>query len=415
MQLSRGVEVGSGANQRSLVAYAGARLLDAAALTILALDMAEITNLAGGMNGALLTGVVLAACPIVSAMVVPTVPRVATRFGVRRTLAIAVTATVAANALAVLGLFLGLPALQIVVCLAVVLGVMEAFFYVLGPIVNRAYFGIEMAQAYSRSRVLVVLGFAAAGLFAGVVIRPESPGYGIFAAALLTSPLAIVLWFAQPRQEPTRSEGVGMPLSAQIMLVRTNARLRGTLIIAVAAALFVYPVATLIIPITDSLHEVAAITGAGVLLASQALGALATPKLIQWWTKPPNGSNLQAAITGTFVVGVALILFAVANIALTSSVELAVWSVIGFVFGAGVGVCSSSGIGAAVDSVNESQSVIAVGSRGFVVLIFLPVGLIVWGILLNFTSIGATLTVAATGLIAAALILRRTSQSVAVA
>ncbi len=393
----------------SLTAYAAARLLDAAGLTILALDMAEITNLAGGDNGALLTGAVLACCPLVSALFVLIVPRVASRWGVRRTLALAVTAAVSSNALAVVGLFLGLPALPIVIVLAVTLGVWEAFFYSLGPIVARSYFGIEMAQAYSRTRILVVLGFALAGFSAGWVIHAESPGYGIAAAVVLTTPLAIVLWCAKPAQEPTREDGIGMSPSAQLALVRTNERLRNALIVAVAAALFIYPMATLIIPITNSLHEVSVITGAGALLASQALGSLAAPGLIRRWTTPPQGSNLQAAIKGTFMVGGALILFALANLALSSTVELAVWGIVGLVFGAGLGVASSAGVGAVTDSVSAGQAVEAVGSRGFVVLIALPVGLVAWGGLLSFTSIEVALAVAAAGLMAIAVALLRRS------
>lgn len=249
----------------------------------------------------------------------------------------------------------------LLVCLAVVLGVSEAVLYALGPIVNRAYFGIEMAQAVSRTRILVVSGFAVAGLGAGLIVRAESPGYGIFAAALLTTPLAVVLRFVTPRQEPSRPNGVKMRLSAHVALVRSNSTFRGALVIAAVTALFIAPVTTMIIPIADSLHQISVVTGAGALIASQAIGSLAAPKLIQLWTVPPRGSNLRAATIGTLVVGVTLILFAIANFALSGSVELLVWVLVSFAFGAGLGVCSSSGIGAVVDSVSPSQSVEAVG------------------------------------------------------
>jgi len=51
----------------------------------------------------------------------------------------------------------------------------------------------------------------------------------------------------------------------------------------------------------------------------------------------------------------------------------------------------------------------AVGSRGFVVLIALPVGLVAWGGLLSFTSIEVALAVAAAGLMAIAVALLRRS------
>ena len=172
---------------------------------------------------------------------------------------------------------------------------------------------------------------------------------------------------------------------------------------AVAMTLLVIPLITMIVPILNDLDHAPLPSGAGLMLAGVAAGRLLVPyltkRLLQ--RRQELASALSAAI---WAAGFMIMLAASALIPL-SNFDLAVWTIIGFGFGASRFTVRPLIIAAAAKSGEKRDEIVNIVTVTTIGTFVSPVGVLLWGFMIEYIGALFTVAICAVALIAVVLAL----------
>jgi hypothetical protein len=297
---------------------------------------------------------------------------------------------------------------------AVVFGVCTSVAMLVAPMMNKAYMsGATMSGAYARSSVIKGVAAVIGSLIGGALLTVAPLGWGMIIDGLLFLPLALVVAFRPPADIPADPATRGRPWRDIRDIFVTNRQMRTVAIVACAMVIFVAPMNTLLVPITDDLRQAPLLAAAGVLSASIGLGRCFSAKLVDRLSK--GRTELSASALADVGAGVVLLLFAGTAALLTGPLELLVWIPIGLAYGAFRFAGRALNVGAANEAAAVHHPAQALAALFLVSALVGPVGLMLWGLLIDTTSTTIAVVVAAVGIIALVAVLgyRRSPRPVA--
>ena len=375
------------------------------AMGLLALTTLSAT--AGGQSSrGLTTAILLSIIALTTGGLVPLVPRVCHRFGVRRTYVVAMLMT--ACVWAALGVleFAGLVSVTILYLSGIVLGAVMAATTVLKPLYSRVFLGgAGMSVSYARQSFISGFAWVVGALIGGVLIAQFGPGWPLVVNAVLFLPLAYTVGRSSTGDEPKLEERGHRMKGALRACVRDHPAIRDAMLVGSCAILLVGPMSSMVVPLVDSLESFPE-AGAGLLMAAIGLGRVGTPAVVSRMGRrmtPIAGVMLAEGLSGAL-----LIVLAVSSMVFTGVAEVVVWCMLGAAFGVGRFSGRAFVVGAGLDSVNEDERVVAMTSLILVALLTTPLGLLLWGVLLDVSTPQVTLLVAGVGMLLAIALLRLT-------
>lgn len=374
------------------------------------LGATSATTLAGGeANGGLYTGVFLAVVGLCAGIATPFAPRLAGRFGTGR-LFVCVTLLYALlrGAVGVALLSSGNPLLPLL-CMAPVAGALGGLGLVLTPTLAHAYLGgTSLAHAYAVRSVASGFGASIGAVSAATVIGATQPGWGLIGSALLTAPIALLVLVRHPAggfpAERASAKGGGGPLAH----LSQSRELRRVSVLAAGVAIFVAPMISMVVPITQALRQSPLISGAGIMLAGVALGRLATPAIVSRLHR--GRDDLSASLIAISCTGALMLAIALSNLLFSGRLELVVWAIIGTAVGATRFASRSLTVGAASASLGAGHGVAGVSTMALVAGISVPIGTLAWGLALSVVPPALVLCLGACGIVAVATLLRLTGR-----
>ena len=373
-----------------------------------AMGLLALTNISmaagGGHSGGVTTAVLLSLIALATAGFVPLVPMVCRRFGVRR--------SYVASILVGAGIWAALAALVPagstsfgVVCLSgALLGVVLSAATVLKPLFAQIFLGgASMSVSYARQSLISGVAWVAGALVGGLLIETVGPGWTLLLNAGLSLPLALVLGRTTLTDEPTIQPRGQAGAHSTLSYLRANRGVRVAVLVAASTVVFIGPMTLMVVPLADAFRQ-SPVTGAGLLMASMGLGRICTPTLVGRLNA--RLTSIDGAMIADFAGGVILIVFAACSTVVSGGLELAVWCVIGACFGAARFSARAFTVGAAVDSAAQEHRVEAMSALVLVALLATPVGLLLWGTLLDVSGPQVTLLVVGFGMLLAVALLR---------
>lgn len=356
------------------------------------------TTIAGQLrDGAIYTGCFLALMLLASGLAVPFVPVLTARVGVTRALVIAKTLTAASWFLVGVALLLGAPAFPTLMFAAPLFGTLTAFGGVLQPIATKCYLATsQMSRAYARLSVVTGLAWGFGALAGGLFLNLGSPGWGLVINGILTVPLCLVLRYVRPPVRPAlpaRQPGAVRNIARTL---RANRQLRNTTILGSAVGIFVAPMGSLVVPLSQALRQEPLYRGAGLLMAGMALGQVLSPRLVHRLSRHRNdlGSSAIAALS----VGVVLAVFALCSLLVTRQFELALWMLLSIAYGMTRFASRSLTIGSAAESDSEDRATTSLAVLFFVAGFTAPIGMLIWSVLIGSVSAESALLFGAVGI-----------------
>lgn len=364
------------------------------------------TTLSGGQSrGALYTGFVLAVLALSAGVAIPLTPKIAGKFGIRKTFVI--TELVSAAVWAIVGIVVlavddPLIPLLIGMLFAGTFGGVAA---VLTPGLTHAYLGgTSLAHAYSVRAVASGFGAALGALSAATVISATQPGWGLIGNAVLSVPLGLLVLCRPPTVGFRTVKHDGRGWRAPWRDLARSRQLRRTAGLSAAVAICVVPMISMIVPIAQSLRQSPLIPGAGIVLAGVALGRLATPTIVARLRNGRDdltGSLIAMTATCTFMLALAA-----SSMMLTGRVELVVWAVIAMGIGATRFASRSLTLGAADSSLGPGRGLDGIAAAVMVAALAAPIGTLTWGVALSVMPPWVVLAVSASVMLTIVLVLR---------
>lgn len=352
---------------------------------------------AGGTNGSFFTGLFLAVVLLAAALSAPWAERLAARLGDRLAYAHVLMATT--MAWAVLGLLvISLPAdIALLLVAAPVLGVLAGMGLIQGTVLAPSYLGgMQVAAAVARRSVSAGVAGAIGGIVGGRIIDHTDTGVGILINGLLTLPLALFVYRVKPQAQglaPEKRERHS--LTASWADVRSSWLLRRTVALGVMVALFLAPMVSMMVPITEDLEHDSLATAAGTVLAGIAIGRMIVPLIED--RLAVRRSRLAAALICYGCVAALMVLFAATTWITESSAQLLVWGIIGVGFGAVRYTGRAMTFGVSATALGKGR-----GRAGIVALVAFggltaPIGTLLWGVLIQQFSAVITILFGAAG------------------
>lgn len=365
------------------------------------------TTAAGGTgSGAAYTGAYTAAVMLASAVTVPYAPRLAHRFGTRRTFVWGKAVGAAAWAVAGVCLLLGAPPFGVLLVAAPFLGAPMGATGVVTPLVTRAYVDSpNMSAAYARVSVYSGVAWGLGALGGGYLLSAVPLGWGLLLNGALTLPLVVSTRRTEPPTalaEPPRSDRPWRDIRTSLAESRD---LRLAALLGCAVTVFVAPLSSLIVPITQDLRHEPLLVGAGLLLAAMAAGEFLSPRVVALVVR--GRSELAASADAAFGAGITLLAFSLSALVLTDAAELVAWVVIGVGFGATRYASRALTVGAATESRGPAHSTGSLAALTLTAGLAAPVGSLLWsGLIGGVSAEAATLIGGLAGVVAAVLVLR---------
>ena len=368
-----------------------------AGLAVGTLDATGITTRAGSItNGAIYTSAYLAILLITRAIVVPQTARISARFGIRRAYQLTIALGSLTWGIAGALILAGLPGLPVLLAFAALFGVSSGFSATLAPIFSKAYIaGKDMAGAYAWMSVIAGIAWALGSVGGGFLLNTAAPGVGLLIKAALGVPLLVVLVRITPATEPHTPRARKRAWADMRDRLLGNAQLRYATILGCGVALFAAPLVSLIVPIVDALRQSPLLPGAGILMAAMALGQLSSPYIVSKFST--ERSLLKAAAIASICCAAMLGADAVAALFFSDKPELVVWSVIGFGFGGMRFAARALNIGAVTASGSDESAANLISAFTFATALSSPVGVLIWGVMINRISPEAAIAFGAAG------------------
>jgi len=352
------------------------------------------TTAAGGTaRGGLYSGIFLSAMFVASACTVPYAPR----FCMHRSIRAAYALIQAVNALAYLGagaaLLAGAPTMPTLLIAAPFAGATSGVSAVLRPLLSKAYFASEnTAHSYAIVSVASGVAWAAGGLAGGALLSHVEFGWGLVINAVLSAGLIYTAARIAPATEPGPPRVPGRPWHDAWKALSDNRALRWSAALGAMSMVLLAPATSLVVPIAESLRQKPQVAGAGYLMASFALGELATPWIVKVFSR--RSANLAAGAFSAGIAGLTLVTLGVASLVFSRRVELAVWLVIGVTFGAFRFAARSFYVGSAAESGSAEDAASNLAAGATVALFAAPVGTLLYSLGIDAFSADTTVLVA---------------------
>jgi MFS family permease len=364
-----------------------------AGMAMSTLDATGITTHAGHRsNGAIYTSLYLAILMLSRALAVPYSPRIAARLGTRRTFRL--TMAVSAIGWGLVGVLIlsGLPAITVLLSAAVVLGMLSGIEGPLSPIFARAYLkGKDMSAAYAYMSVVAGVAWAVGSASGGFILNSIHPGWGLVIRSILQIPLIVVLLRVAPAAEPKDPRPSDRPWRDMRDRLTGNSQLRRAALLGCGLCIFAVPMVSLIVPIVDALRQTPLLPGAGIVMASMAIGQLTCPYFVA--KLGAHRHKITAASAAALVCGVLLLAYGCAALAFSDHAELGAWALVGFFFGGMRFTSRALNMGAVAASDSEENSASVIAAFTFITGLVSPVGVLLWGVMVNRVSPEAALLV----------------------
>ncbi|MEI6663580.1 MAG: MFS transporter [Actinomycetes bacterium] len=382
-------------------------------LSVALLDATAITTNAGHRtNGAIYTSLYLCVLLLTAALTVPYAPALAARFTARSAFNFSVAAGSVAWLVASLLILNGVEPIPVLMVNAVVVGALFGLFTAFGPLFSKAYLtGDGMAGAYARLSVAGAIGMAIGGIAGGAILNQVEPGWGLFARAVVGIPFAIFIWLKPPPVEPHSPKPERGPWTTMYVSVRDNRELRRASILGWSVSMLAAPLASLIVPVADALRQSPLLPGAGILMAGMYIGQLLSPAIVKRLSI--GRSEINASAIAAIWTGLLLAVYGAASLIFQMKPELIVWAIIGLVFGALWLAQRSINLQAATDAGDEATTGEAVAVFMFAVSLAAPIGVLIWGLLINHVSVEAAIFAGAAGTVLAGIAYLKDSKAAA--
>ena len=189
--------------------------------------------------------------------------------------------------------------------------------------------------------------------------------------------------------------------------LRNNEQLRRATVLRCGTCLFAAPLASLIVPIVDALRQTPLLPGAGIVVAAMAFGQLGSPWLVGRLSRN-NRPQIAAASIAALGSAAVLVTYGVASALISHRPELLAWCVVGLAFGALRYAARALDVGAVTASGDEKDATNLLQASQFAATLASPVGVMLWGFLINRVSVEAAIFTGAAGTAAVGLLsLRR--------
>lgn len=265
-----------------------------------------------------------------------------------------------------------------------------------------ASFSAENERARLLARLAMASGIASAICLPlmGALIDAVGPQWVLLIDGFIFLPQMIFCWHAKPGLMPARPAKVHHRWRALREALKAEPRLRRAATVVAFVVILIAPIQTMVVPVAKGLGYSAS-AAAGLLAGCMALGAVLTPIVVHvshrvWPTRLEAGAKLYAASGMVITIAGLIALF------LQRWIELGVICGLLFMFGA-FRMSGMSTMRGEAGSIGPSErSALHVSAYSMVSALCVPVGVVVWGILLDFVGVEACLITA--GLLAALLI-----------
>jgi hypothetical protein len=290
--------------------------------------------------------------------------------------------------------------LAVLLIAAPVFGVMSGATAILTPFIASSYIDTQ-SLASSLSRRSAVSGVAAmlgAGL-GGFLIHETNPGIGIVANGLLTIPLAVFAIFVRPLAAPKQVRSHAHPMRNTLVMLGRSTQLRPLALLTLVWAIAVTPMLTMIVPILSDLNLAPLPSGAGLMLAGVAAGRLSVPYLTKRLLK--HHQEFPAALWAAIWTSGFMLAFASSILLALPQFELVVWMIIGVGIGASRFTFRPLIIGAAAKSGSHGDEMSGVAALIILGTFLAPVGVLLWGFMIDAASPAAVVAFCAVAMIAA--------------
>jgi len=381
-------------------------------LAIGSLDAAGICTDAGGITkGAIYTSAYLTLLMVAAAFTVPHTAKIAARFGIERTYRLVVALGSTTWLICGTLILAGVPGFPVLLCFAPIFGFTGGLSGVLAPIFSKAYIaGKDMAGAYARMSVISGIAWAIGSALGGIILNDSHPGVGIVLKGIFGIPFVVVLLKVRPAAHPTTPKAKKRAFPEMRERLSNNDELRRATMLRCGIALFAAPMASLIVPIVDALRQTPLLPGAGIIVAAMAVGQLASPGLVGRLSRNNRPQIAGASIAALASAGV-LVAYGLVSALVSKRPELLAWCFIGLSFGGLRYAARALNIGAVSASGPEEDTTNLLQASQFAATLASPIGVLMWGFLINQASVEVAIFVGAAGMALVALAsLRRASR-----
>jgi len=397
---------GAGGSRPAAVFVLGVGLATAGSSVSL-LSATGITTAAGNFDsGAIYTGLYVAIGLIAGALTMPYAPRMCRVLGTRLVFAWATSLLSGCWILVALLIFLGVPAVPVLLLAAPVVGGFIGFTAVLSPVIYKAYLSSsDMTQVMARMTVVKGVAVAVGALAGGVFISSGTEAFGLLVAGLLRFPLALfalriapALSIADPLQTPT-------PWGDIVTSLKESPALRRATFLACGVAMFVAPLSSLVVPLTQAFRREPLLQGAGLLMATIAIGELLSPIVVS--RLQAKRTRLASSALALVATGGILLALAVASMTLSNEIELVAWGILGIGFGANRFASRALTFGAAAEAQHVHDVSKSLAAMLLCACLVAPVGILTWSVILRWGSAPAALVFGAVGIGCVGIVMSR--------
>ena len=293
---------------------------------------------------------------------------------------------------------------------APIFGIFSGITALLTPLATRAYLG-KKTLAASVSLRSAVSGVAAiiGAVVGGHLISETYPALGIAANGVLTIPLALFVMLVKPFSDQPTAHEHGYSVRRLAEAVRSSPQLRRVLILIVGSVIFIAPFQSLIVPVLNSVDHNPLPSGAGLVLAGLAAGRLLTPTLVKRFQARQD--DFPAAIWATLGAAAFMAVFGASFLLEFSETELVLWTLLGFALGSMRFTYRALLIGAAASALPDQREVEGLAAAATVGIFSAPIGILAWGVMLDFTSAPITMAASAICMVALAILMMGTKRT----
>lgn len=370
------------------------------------------TTAAGGSaHGAVYTGAYTAVVLLTSALSVPYAPRVCRRLSTRRAFSTVQATSAAVWVVAGALLLLGAPTMPVLLVAAPLFGVTGGITVVLRPVLAKSYLTSGgTADAFARVSVVNGAAWAVGALGGGMLLSNVALGWGLVLNGVLSSALVLTVRRISPAAEPAEPRSADHPWRDLRGALSASRSLRWTTVLGCTITLFVSPLTSLVVPISQDLRRTPLLAGSGLLMSAFAAGQFLSPRLVQLLSA--RREDLTAATLATAGAGTMVLVLGLASLAFTGQVELAAWLVVGIVFGGFRYAATALFVGSAAESGRTEDATTNLAAAMLVGGLAAPVGTLLWSAVIGGVSADAALVVSGVGAVAGALVVHLPARSV---
>lgn len=346
-----------------------------------------LATVAGGADhGAMAVGVLVALFQLSAALAVPYATSICRGRSVRIVFARVQAAAAGVWFCAGVALLLGAPSLPVLLVAAVPAGATNGLLAVFRPTLAKSYFGAEHTSAAVATMTLVFgVTWGVGALLGGLLLSSVDLAWGLVVFAGCALVLAGALQRVRPSVEAAAPPADARPWHTAWAGLKDNHVVRWSAVLGVTGALFITPIGGLVVPIAQAFRPDRPVSGASLLMASISVGQLCSPWGVRRFSA--HRPELSAGAFSTALCGGSLVTLAIVSALLAPLFgELAVWLVVGVVFGATRFAAGALYFGAAADSGRDEEASRNLAAVTLSSLLAAPLGVLACSAVLGSTS-----------------------------